>query len=165
MSKDFSTSLEGLLQRTSPRAARQPKPVAAEKSATAKTEATEQCREWFAGFAANQVMPLLDEAAEKARKHGATATSRLAETNGKLAAELELIRGHLPKNARPPRLTIYATDGEPPLMVEFTGTFPHVGALGGWGGEVDYDSVYPSQLEEKILDFIALASGAGTPLT
>jgi hypothetical protein len=46
------------------------------------------------------------------------------------------------------------------LMVEYTGTFPGVGATGGFGAEVDYDAIYPSQVEEKILDFVALAAGA-----
>ena len=109
-------------------------------------------------------MPLLDTAAETARKHGADATSRLVEENGHLAAELVLVRGRLPAGARPPRLTIYAAEGDRPLMVEYTGTFPHVGATGGFGAEVDYDAIYSSQIEEKILDFVALATGAGSPL-
>jgi hypothetical protein len=30
---------------------------------------------------------------------------------------------------------------------------------GGFGAEIDYDFIYPSQLEEQILGFIALAVG------
>ena len=110
-------------------------------------------------------MPLLDGVAETACAHGAEATSRLAEVNGRLAAELVIVRGVLPRDARPPRLTVYATDGEPPLMIEYTGTFPHVGATGGFGAEIDFDPIYPIQLEEKILDFVELACGGGSPLS
>ncbi|HUO00224.1 MAG TPA: hypothetical protein VMU69_28800 [Bradyrhizobium sp.] len=110
-------------------------------------------------------MPLLDDVAETARAHGAEATSRLADVNGQLAAELVIVRGFLPKDARPPRLTVYATDGEPPLMIEYTGTFPHVGATGGFGAEIDFDPIYPIQLEEKVLDFVELACGGGSPLS
>jgi len=119
-------------------------------------------QEWFAKFAPSDIMPLLDEAAAAARNHGAEATSRLAEENGHLAAELVIVRGRLPDKARPPRLTVYATGGERPLMVEFTGTFPHVGATGGFGAEIDFDPIYPGQLKEKVQDFLVLA-GAGAP--
>jgi len=47
-----------------------------------------------------------------------------------------------------------------PLLVEYTGNFPGVGATGGYGAEIDYDTVYPSQLEEQILGFVKLAIGA-----
>jgi hypothetical protein len=111
-------------------------------------------------------MPLLDEVAAAAREHGAHATSRIAEVNGQLAAELVIVRGRLPKGARPPRLTVYATEeGERPLMIEYTGTFAHVGATGGFGAEIDFDPIYPSQLEEKILDFVELACGVRSPLS
>jgi hypothetical protein len=121
-------------------------------------------QEWFATLAATEIMPLLNEAAAAARTHGADATARLTNENGHLAAELVIVRGTLPHGARPPLLTIYATDDVRPLMIEFTGTFPHVGATGSFGAEVDFDPIYPSQLEEKILDFVRLATGFGKPL-
>jgi hypothetical protein len=52
---------------------------------------------------------------------------------------------------------VYGTEGEPLLMIEYTGSFPHVGATGGFGAEIDFDSIHPIQLEEKILDFVELA--------
>ena len=36
----------------------------------------------------------------------------------------------------------------------------YVGATGGFGAEIDYDTIYLSQIEEKVLDFVALATGA-----
>jgi hypothetical protein len=128
--------------------------------------ATGRRRQWFLKVAAETIMPLLDKVAEAAREHGADATSRLAEVNGQPAAELVIARGLLPRGARPPRLTVYLADeGGPPLMIEYTGTFPHVSATGGFGAEIDFDPIYPSQLEEKILDFVELAFGAGSPLS
>ena len=105
-------------------------------------------------------MPLLAEVVKAAEKHGLTATSRLRELDGRPAADLVLVPRHLPPNARPPRLTIYAPGDERPLEIEYTGTFPGVGVDGGFGAEVDYDAIYPDQLEEKILGFVALATGA-----
>ena len=46
------------------------------------------------------------------------------------------------------------------MAVDYTGTFPYVGATGGFGAEIDYDTIYLSQIEEKVLDFVALATGA-----
>jgi hypothetical protein len=57
-------------------------------------------------------------------------------------------------------LTLYAAEGDRPLMVEYTGTFPHAGATGGFGAEIDFDPIFSSQVTEKILDFVALAIGA-----
>jgi hypothetical protein len=57
-------------------------------------------------------------------------------------------------------LTIYAPGDERPLEIEYTGNFPGIGIDGGFGAEIDYDAIYPDQLEEKILDFVALATGA-----
>jgi hypothetical protein len=121
--------------------------------------AAEQHQQCFAEFAANEVMPLLNKVAASAKRQSATASCRLAEENGHLAADLVIVPNHLPKGAKPPRLTIYAADGERPLMVEYTGTFPGVGATGGFGAEVNYDPIYRSQVEEKILNFVALATG------
>lgn len=160
---DFWNALEGLLRRTDRRPIRKP-PTPAPAARDLST-ATERRRQWFANLATEKIIPLLDKVAEAARKHGADATARLAEVNGQLAAELVIVRGLLPKGARPPRLTVYAADGDPPLMIEYTGTFAHVGATGGFGAEIDFDSIYPNLLEEKILDFVELACGAGLPLS
>lgn len=163
MTPDFCSTLEGILRRTDRRLVRKepnPAPVAVLPSV-----ATDRRRQWFSKLAMKTIMPLLDEVAETARAHGAEATARLAEVNGRPAAELVIVRGLLPKGARPPRLTVYATDSEPPLMIEYTGTFPHVGATGGFGAEIDFDPIYPIQLEEKILDFVELACGGGSPLS
>ena len=67
---------------------------------------------------------------------------------------------NLPEGAPPPRLAISVAPGERALAVDYTGTFPYAGASGGFGAEIDYDTIYPSQVEEKILDFVALATGA-----
>lgn len=163
MTPDFRSALEGILRRIHRRPVRK-EPTAAPAAREPGAE-MERRQQWFAKLAAKTIMPLLDEVAETARKHGANATSRLAEVNGQPTAELVIVRGFLPKGARPPRLAIYATEGEPPLMIEYTGTFAHVGATGGFGAEIDFDQIYPIQLEEKVLDFVDLACGAGSPLS
>ena len=43
-------------------------------------------------------------------------------------------------------------------VVEFTGTFPHAGATGSFGGEVDYTTIYPANLQEKIAEFVDMAT-------
>lgn len=163
MTPDFYSALEGILRRTDPRRTR--KEPGLTSDARAAGTATERRRQWFLRLATQTIMPLLDKVAETARKHGADATSRLAEVDGRLAAELVIVRGFLPKGAPPPRLTVYATEGDPPLMIEHTGTFPHIGATGGFGAEIEYDPIHPIQLEEKILDFVELACGRGSPLS
>lgn len=163
MAPDFCSVLEGILRRTDRRPIR--KEANSAPAVRRSGTATERRQQWFSKLATKTIMPLLDEVAETARKHGADATSRLAEVNGQLAAELVIVRGFLPKGARPPRLTVYATEGEPPLMIEYTGTFPHIGATGGFGAEVEFDPIYPIQLEEKILDFVGLVCGDGAPLS
>ena len=162
MSSDFCSALEGILKRVDPRPIwKKPDPASA---AAVPSTASERRQQWFSKLATTTIMPLLDEVAKTARKHGAEATSRLAEVNNHLSAELVIVRGFLPKGARPPRLTVYAAEGEPPLMIEYTGTFSHVGATGGFGAEIDFDPIYPIQLEEKILDFVELACRGGSPL-
>jgi hypothetical protein len=153
MSAGFTRSLEAVLARTdadSPPA----------KATVRPQDAAERSRKWFAKFAEKRVMPLLAEAAQAAEKYGVTATFRLHETEGRLTAELVVIPRHLPQGIRPPRLTVYAPGDERPLEIEYTGTFPGIGVDGGFGSEVDYDAIYPAQLEEKILEFVALATGA-----
>jgi len=162
MMPDFRRALEGILRRTDPRPVQQESHPAL--GGVELGTASERRRQWFSNLATKTIMPLLDKVAETAREHGASANSRLSEVDGQLAAELVILRGFLPKGARPPRLAVYAVEGERPLMVEYTGTFPHVGATGGFGAEIDFDPIYPSQLEEKILDFVELACGIGSPL-
>ncbi len=114
----------------------------------------------FVEYARTQIMPLLNKAVEVAEAHGAKASAGMSESEGRVTAELTIIPSNLPQGARPPRLAVYAPGQERPLEVEFTGTFPHEGRDGGYGAEVDYDAIHPEQLEEKVLDFIALATGA-----
>jgi hypothetical protein len=163
MTPEFSSALEGILRRIDRHPIRK-NPAAAPEVGEPRGP-LERRRQWFSKLATITIMPLFDGVAEAARKHGANATSRLAEVDGNLAAELEIVRGRLPRGARPPRLTVYPTEGEPPLMIEHTGTFPHIGATGCFGAEVEYDAIHPTQLEEKVLDFVELACGAGSPLS
>jgi hypothetical protein len=166
MTDEFFRSLEAVLHRVNRSQSSSPPVTAiAKRKAPDADELAARRQKWFAGVVNEQVMPLLKKTAEAAQNHGATAVTRLGDADGRLTAELTANFGDLPKGANPPRLTCYLADGEPPIMVEFTGTFPHVGALGGFGAEIDYDPVYPSQIEEKILEFIRLVSGEGSPLS
>lgn len=139
---------------------------------TALQTSTVDRQQWFERFANEKVIPLLSEAAENLKKRGYDAVASLHETEGRLVAELQVAPPRLPSGARPPRLTITTSRAprgvrsisgamhDHPLLVEFTGTFPGVGATGGFGAEVDYDTIYPSQVEEKIVGFLQLATGA-----
>ncbi len=163
MTDRFSQALEAILRRTdaSDTRKREAAPNPAEPDTVPDpVSATERRREWFAHFAAETVMPLLSEVARAAEGHGCVATCRLGEKDDRLAADLVIVPERLPRGAKPPRLTVYATEGERPLMVEYTGTFPHVGATGGFGAEIDFEPIFPRQLEERILEFVALATGA-----
>ena len=121
---------------------------------------------WFAGFAPATILPLLERAARDLQRRGYRASARLTEGSGRLIAELEAVPPGLPAGARPPRLAITASrpprqqnpSPDRPLLIEFTGTFPHAGASGGFGGEVDYTTIYPAQLEEKVADFLDMAT-------
>jgi hypothetical protein len=117
-------------------------------------------RKWFARFAAERVMPLLAHTVQALERTGVTATCRLNEAGETLVAELVIVPRNLPAGAQPPRLSISAASGERAVAVDYTGTFPHAGVAGSFGAEIDYDTIYPSQVEEKILDFVALATGA-----
>jgi hypothetical protein len=161
MTAEFTQQVEAVLARAQLREEpprHKPKPKSA-TAASLETEA-ERCRKWFAQYAAKRVMPMLKQTATAVKRHGAEASCRLAECDGRLTAELVIVPPYLPSDARPPRLVVLAAQGEEPLMVEFAGTFPYVGATGGFGAEVDYDAIFPSQLEEQVLDFVALATGA-----
>jgi hypothetical protein len=114
----FSESLEAMLRRARPRRARKPH---FEPATPEPVPVGTRRQEWFAKLAATRVIQLLDEVAKTVQNHGGTASSRLVEVEGPFAAEFTLNWGRLPRNAKPPRLTVYLADNEPPLMVEYTG--------------------------------------------
>lgn len=156
MALDFVRSLEGVLRSLDKHEAPQPEAVTAKHLLDAESS---HRRKWFARFAAERVMPLLTQTVEAVEKNGGTANCRLSEGNT-LAAELVIVPRNLPEGVQPPRLSISAAPGERAVAVDYTGTFPYAGVTGGFGAEIDYDAIYPSQVEEKILDFVALATGA-----
>jgi hypothetical protein len=157
MTNDFVRSLEGVLRSLDKQEALVPNAAPARRAVA--PEAAHR-RKWFAQFAAERVMPLLKHTVEAVEKNGGAATCRLNEQGETLSAELVIIPRHLPEGARPPRLAISAAQGERAVAIDYTGTFPYAGATGGFGAEIDYDMIYPGQVEEKILDFVALATGA-----
>ena len=157
MASDFVRSLEGVLRGVAKPPA--PQPAIASAKDVRDAESAHR-REWFARFAADRVMPLLRHTVEAVEKIGGKASCRLNQAGDGLAAELVIIPPHLPQGAQPPRLSISAAAGERALAIDYTGTFPYAGVTGGFGAEIDYDTIYPSQVEDKILDFVALATGA-----
>jgi hypothetical protein len=159
MSAHFSRLLDGFLSRIDVRQTHKGNPEPATSAAKVESDA-ERRRKWFEEFAAARLMPLLSETAEAVKQRGRDAKCWLAPTDSRLAVELVIVPPHLPEHARPPRLTIYAGEGEYPLIVESTGTFPGIGATDGFGAEVDYDSIHTGQVEEKVLDFVRLATSA-----
>jgi hypothetical protein len=122
--------------------------------------------EWFETFAVETVMPMLERATHDLRRRGYGTSARLDRASGRLVAELEVMPPHLPAGARPPRLAITASRSpreqnpspDRPLLVEFTGTFPHAGATGEFGAEIDYTTIYPANLEEKVAEFMEMAT-------
>ena len=159
MSADFVRSLQELL-RGLDNAGSGAVPVNAATAKHILDAETAHRRKWFARFAAERVMPLLRHAAQAVAQTGGTANCRLNEAGDALSAELVIVPANLPKSAPPPRLSISVAPGERALAVDYTGTFPGAGPYGGFGAEIDFDTIYPSQIEEKILDFVALATGA-----
>lgn len=157
MASDFARSLEGMLRSLDKKVAAKPDASTARQALDAENS---HRRKWFAHFAAERVMPLLTQTVEAVERNGGTANCRLNEAGDALAAELVIVPPHLPAGAPPPRLSISAAAGERALGIDYTGTFPGAGVGGGFGAEIDYDSIYPSQVEDKILDFVALATGA-----
>jgi hypothetical protein len=157
MASDFIRSLETVLRGLDKRQPAQPDAATARYLLDA--EATHR-RKWFVWFAVERVMPLLTQAVQAIEQTGGTAHCRLNEAGDTLAAELVIVPRQLPAGAQPPRLSISAASGERAVAIDYTGTFPYAGATGGFGAEIDYDTIYPSQVEEKILDFVALATGA-----
>jgi hypothetical protein len=157
MASDFVRSLEGVLRGLEKSEPASPDGAPARHMLDAESS---HRRKWFAWFAAERVMPLLAQAVEAIEKNGGTARCRLNDKGETLAAELVIVPRNLPKCAPSPHLAISAAPGERALAVDYTGTFPFAGVNGGFGAEIDYDTIYPSQVEEKILDFVALATGA-----
>lgn len=157
MASDFIRSLETVLRGLGRRQPAEPDAARAKQLRDAESA---HRRKWFVWFAVERVMPLLTQAVQAIEQTGGTAHCRLNEAGDTLAAELVIVPARLPIGAQPPRLSISATSGERAVAIDYTGTFPFVGAAGGFGAEIDYDTIYPSQVEEKILDFVALATGA-----
>jgi hypothetical protein len=157
MASDFGRSLKDVLRKLGSSETAPPDAAAAKHVLDAESS---HRRKWFARFAAERVMPLLAQTVEAIEKNGGTANCRLDDKRETLVAELVIVPRNLPKGAPPPRLAISAASGERALAVDYTGTFPFAGVTGGFGAEIDYDSIYPSQVEEKILDFVTLATGA-----
>lgn len=162
MNSDFDQSLKNILhrfdQRDTPRAApaKPPRPRAAASTDTVEA----RHRKWFAGYAPEHVIPLLTHVVEEVKKRRLDAHCRLAKDGDMCVAELVLVPPGLPQGARAPQLTIAAAPGPRGLSLEYTGTFPHTGAEGGFGAEVQYDTIYTNELEEHILEFVGLATGA-----
>ena len=75
-------------------------------------------------------------------------------------AEPVIVPPQLPPGARAPQLTIAAAPGPRGLSIEYTGTFPGTGAKGGYGAEVQYDTIYTDELEAHISEFVRLATEA-----
>ena len=119
-----------------------------------------QPRTWFSRFAEEQIMPLFRHTVEEMTKRGLATKCTFGATDGQFAAELVIVPPGLPHGARPPRLTIIGADGRRAVEVNYTGTFPHETQADGVGAEIGYDTIYPSQIEERILDFVRLATGA-----
>lgn len=159
MTNEFSQSLENMLRgldkRETPRT-----PVAKPTRQPEADTVESRHRQWFVHFAAEHVMPLLTHTVEALKQRGIDAHCRLDGDSDTLAAELVIVTPRLPKGARPPQLAIAAAPGPRGLSIDYTGTFPHSGVEGGFGGEIDYDTIYTSELEEQVLEFVRLATGA-----
>jgi hypothetical protein len=152
MPSEFNRSLENILHRFDGAAS----PPAAPVSDTVES----RHRKWFAEYAPQHVMPRLAEVVEQARKRGLDARCRLRHDGELYVAELVIVPPKLPQGARPPQLAIAAAPGPRGLSLEYTGAYPGGGARGGFGGEVQYDTIYTSELEAHILEFVRLATGA-----
>ncbi len=155
MPSEFAQTLENLLRgrHAGPRPQRQAPP--AEPAADSLER---RHREWFAKFAADEIMPRLTHTVDVLKRRGIAAHCRLTRQGDVTAAELVIEPAGLPQSAAPPRLTIAAASGERGLSIECTGTYPEAGAEGGFGAEVVYDTVYTSELDEQILEFIRMAT-------
>jgi hypothetical protein len=114
--------------------------------------------QWFADFAKARVLPLLNLTVDALRERGITAQYRLIERDDAVTAELIISPADLPQHAAPPRLTVSAAPGHR-LAIDYTGTFPHSGADGGFGAEIGYDTAFPTALDEQVSEFVRIATG------
>ncbi len=158
MNSEFARSLDHVLggvgRNTAPqRPAPQPKPKAAPQTPDSRH------RKWFAHFAADRVMPLLTHTVEALKARGITARCGLLENGEEVTAELVITPPGLPAGERPPRFAAAAAPGTRGLAIDYTGTFPAAGPEGGFGAEVTYDTVYTSELEEQLIEFVRKAVG------
>lgn len=117
-------------------------------------------RRWFAGFAEQHLLPLLTETVQSLERRGVKAQCRLVRDGDTVAGEMIVVPPGLPPRAAPPRLTVAAAPAPRGLVVDYTGTFPNAGAEGGFGAEVQYDTIYTDELPTSIAEFVALATGA-----
>ena len=161
MDSDFTKSLERVLgggRHEPPR----PEPVQARPAQAKDAAATPEARhrKWFAAHAREHVLPLLTHTVEALKRRGFVASCRLVESGDEVVGELVLVPAGLPPHAKPPRFTVAAAPGTQGLAIEYTGTFPHAGPEGGFGAEITYDTVYTSELEEQLLEFVRIAVGA-----
>lgn len=157
MQQEFIHSLEHVLRGFEKRSMRE----AATAGPDASRETAEaRHRKWFAQFAEQQVMPLLNHTVEALKERGILAHCRTNRNGEQLAAELVIVPPELPQGARPPRLAIGAAFGPRGLSIDYTGSFPNAGADGGFGAEIGYDTIYTSELEQQILEFVRMATGA-----
>lgn len=151
MPSEFNRSLENILHRFDGAAS---PPVAAVSDTVESRH-----RKWFAEYAPQHVMPLLTQVVEQVKKRGLDAHCRLRHDRDLCVAELMVAPPKLPQDARPPQLAIAAASGPRGLSLEYTGTYPGSGGEGRFGGEVQYDTIYTSELEAHILEFVRLATG------
>lgn len=159
MHSDFAKSLEHLLGRGRDTAQARPAAAQAKPEAAAATPEARH-RKWFAKFAAEHVLPLLTHTVEALARRGYVANCRLIANGDEVAGELVIVPAGLPSHAKPPRFTVAAAPAARGLTIECTGTFPNAGAEGGFGAEIIYDTVYTSELEEQVLEFVRIAVGA-----
>ncbi|MGE5268819.1 MAG: hypothetical protein ACM3JG_04000 [Thiohalocapsa sp.] len=117
-------------------------------------------RRWFAGFAEQHLLPMLTEATQSVERRGFKAQCRLVRDGDAVAGEMIVVPPGLPPRAAPPRLSVTAAPAPSGLVIEFTGTYPNAGAEGGFGAEVQYDTIYTDELPSSIAEFVALATGA-----
>jgi|SRR5579863_119325 len=165
MNSEFVQSLENMLRslgkRDTSRAPDAPPAATTKPKPQPQAETAEsRHRKWFVQFAAEHVMPLFTHTVEALKRRGIDAHCRLDRDSDVLAAELVILTPGLPQGARPPQLAIAAAPGSQGLSIDYTGTFPHAGVEGGFGGAIEYDTIYTDQLEEQLLEFVRRAIGA-----
>lgn len=158
MNSDFTRSLEKVLHDAGRRQTPPPEATARKPPKADPIEAGH--RKWFAQFADEHVLPLLTHAVAALQRRGFAATCQLLKDGENVTGELVIVPPGLPPHAKPPRFTVGAAPGARGLAIDYTGTFPHPGTESGFGSEVVYDTVYTSELEEQLLEFVKMAAGA-----